>query len=113
MHLLITDTDVVVSLAASASAGMVQGSLQCPEDPKMGEHLAFLMGRSSRDARMYLRKWLREALRQAGIQPKTRSKAGRLPSFACSGSICVSHGAGPHRNTGKTLHIIAVPTYEV
>ena len=44
----------------------------------MGEHLAFLMGRSSKDARMYLRKWLREALRQAGIQPKPRGKAGSL-----------------------------------
>ncbi|CAL5220366.1 g2367 [Coccomyxa viridis] len=61
---------------ASASAGMVQGTLLSPEDPKMSEHLAFLMGRSSKDARMYLRKWLREALRHAGIQPKTRSKVG-------------------------------------
>ena len=65
--------------AAGASAGVVQGSLQSPEDPQMGEHLAFLMGRSSRDARLYLRKWLRETLRQAGVQPKTRSKAGMPP----------------------------------
>ena len=65
--------------AGGVSAGMVQGSLCCPEDPKMGERLAFLMGRSSRDTRMYLRKWLREALRQAGIQPKARSKAGASP----------------------------------
>ena len=54
----------------------VWGSLHRPEDPQMGERLALLMGRSSRDARLYLRKWLREALRQAGIQPKIRSKAG-------------------------------------
>ena len=54
----------------------VQGSLHRPEDPKMGERLALIMGRSSRDAQLYLRKWLREALRQAGIQPKVRSKAG-------------------------------------
>ena len=52
------------------------GSLHRPEDPQMGERLALLMGGSSRDARLYLRKWLREALRQAGIQPKLRSKAG-------------------------------------
>lgn len=68
--------------AASASSGAVQGSLQSPEDRRMGEHLAFLAGRSSRDARLYLRKWLREALRLAGIQPKTRSIAGVLPGTA-------------------------------
>ena len=76
IHQLIIDTDMGLPSAASASAGMVQGTLLSPEDPKMSEHLAFLMGRSSKDARMYLRKWLREALRHAGIQPKTRSKVG-------------------------------------
>ena len=59
-----------------AASMLVQGSLHCPEDFQMGERLAMLMGRCSRDARMYLRKWLREALRQAGIQPKIRIKAG-------------------------------------
>ena len=59
-----------------ADIASVWGSLHRPEDPQMGQRLALLMGRSSRDARLYLRKWLREALRQAGIQPKIRSKAG-------------------------------------
>ena len=59
-----------------ADSILVCGSLHRPDDPQMGERLALLMGRSSRDACLYLRKWLREALRQAGIQPKIRSKAG-------------------------------------
>ncbi len=36
----------------------------------------FLLSRSGNDAALFLRKWLREALREAGIASKMRFKIG-------------------------------------
>ena len=35
-----------------------------------------LVGQQGRDAMLYLRKWLKEALRTEGLQPKGRFKPG-------------------------------------
>ena len=35
-----------------------------------------LLGQKEKDALLYLRKWLKEALRKEGLQPKERFKAG-------------------------------------
>lgn len=45
----------------------------------MAQWREFLLSRSGNDAALFLRKWLREALRKAGISTKMRFKTG-----ACS-----------------------------
>lgn len=62
--------------AASTSGGALQGSLYGPSDAQMGQWREFLATRKSKDAALFLRKWMREALRKAGIQTKMRFKAG-------------------------------------
>lgn len=51
----------------------------------------FLVTRRGKDAALFLRKWLREALRKAGISTKMRFKAGAHPSFAANAVIQVRH----------------------
>ncbi|CAL8470707.1 g10249 [Coccomyxa elongata] len=66
--------------AASASGGALQGSLYGPSDAQMGQWREFLATRKGKDAALFLRKWMREALRKAGIQTKMRFKAGSVPA---------------------------------
>lgn len=77
--------------AASTSGVALQGSLYGPSDAQMGQWREFLATRKGKDAALFLRKWMREALRKAGIQTKMRFKAGSrtyidpdpLHSYAC------------------------------
>lgn len=62
--------------AASTSGVALQGSLYGPSDAQMGQWREFLATRKGKDAALFLRKWMREALRKAGIQTKMRFKAG-------------------------------------
>ncbi|BDA45712.1 probable Sec1 family domain-containing protein 2 [Coccomyxa sp. Obi] len=66
--------------AASTSGLALQGSLYGPSDAQMGQWREFLATRKGKDAALFLRKWMREALRKAGIQTKMRFKAGSVPA---------------------------------
>ena len=48
----------------SLSSTLLPGSLCAPRDPQLQQWLAFLLGRCGKDAPLFLRKWLREALRK-------------------------------------------------
>ncbi|EIE22710.1 hypothetical protein COCSUDRAFT_42345 [Coccomyxa subellipsoidea C-169] len=66
--------------AVSTSGVALQGSLYAPSDAQMGQWREFLVTRQGKDAALFLRKWLREALRKAGIQTMMRFKAGSVPA---------------------------------
>ncbi len=68
-------------LAVSTSGVALQGSLYAPSDAQMGQWREFLVTRQGKDAALFLRKWLREALRKAGIQTMMRFKAGASPDW--------------------------------
>lgn len=68
-----------VSAGDKAVAGglALQGSLYAPADAQLGQWWRFLLTRGAKDAALFLRKWLREGVRKAGLQPRMRFKAGR------------------------------------
>jgi hypothetical protein len=63
--------------------GALQGSLYAPADAQLGQWRRFLLTRSAQDAALFLRKWLREALRRAGGQARMRFKAGARARLCC------------------------------
>ena len=56
----------------------LSASLLHPSDLTSTSHLAFLLTRNGRDAIMFIRKWLREAVRREGVQAQGRSKLGSI-----------------------------------
>jgi hypothetical protein len=93
--------------ASGSAAGVPppRGCLLHPSDERAVQWLTFLMRRGGKDAALFLRKWLREALRKEGMRTKGRSKAGlaprhhelfpaRLPNRWRLGSTRIQTGSG-------------------
>jgi hypothetical protein len=83
----IRDTNVHrVAEAFTGLAGVtLHGSLYVPADAQMMQWREFLLSRTGKDAALFLRKWLREALRKAGISTKMRFKTGGMDlPFPCA-----------------------------
>ena len=53
------------------------------KNPSQLPCMQLLLGKQESDALMYLRKWLREAVRKEGLQaPKTKSRPGDMHYYA-------------------------------
>ncbi len=67
-------------------------AIQCQrhvQDPAAAVQL--LLARRDTDAVLFIRKWLKEAIRKAGLQPpRTRFKPGAHPGSACSESLQIA-----------------------
>lgn len=94
-----------------------------PWDNWLRQALAQLMGKKGRDAAFFIRKWLKDALRQEKIQPPVRSKMGSITAAELSaytealiraGKILLYHTCGACRltcNAGKILKLCQIVVY--
>lgn len=76
-------------------SSFLPGTILHPTDDHATANFAFLLTRKEKDARLFVRKWLREALRKEGIQSKQKFLPGAGVGAAELSSLCAMLRAAP------------------
>ena len=73
----------------------LSGCMLHPDDDQAKEWLSFMMQRPGKDVLLFLRKWLREALRKEGVQNKAsiqnRYPGGSIQTLLLALALCSAH----------------------